>query len=863
MELRKHIGRIGILVVLVFSLAISSSYAQRPTGKITGTVTDDEGVPLPGVAVEISSPALMGLQAQVTVTSAKGIYRFFNLPPGVYKVVVKLGGFPTLYESENLRVSLDSTVIKDIALNPSVVEESITVHAGIPSVHQWHHYFKMPDTIGSAEIKPDRVESFDIAEDDEGNIYVSGVAKYELDAIRLLQKYRPDGTPVNGSEGSGTSWWYSTLYSGWHFPWHKLLIDNENAKIYVLFACVPTRYHYPVVDDSFVLSCHRIDSGEELWSVGIGLSSLLRAGIDIDSDGNVWTIIQEREDLFRVEKWTGNGNFIELANDGRIWAPNRKREFQAFGLRKVDNKIYLAFREEEPEPVDLVVDLWNIDTQNLQRLGRQNFTFEIPELSDNNPCWAEPAPDAINHPFFTDGFIDENGNFVVGGFYSYKRRHGGLIFTCPYYSVVERYYPVLVKFNSALNKVFEYIEMEHPVSDPSAIGVGYSFAAKVLSRNNSGALIIISSNVRSKIYEIDNDGNRTGIQRIDWFQFAYIPSYIPPASECPYFMHWHPRSFTYSYTRERIVITGPVKLWAFSLSCLGTQPSFFYDRFLTVSYFTPSIILPQKEPAWDFKWNHAWLDNLFWNPFDPPPWPPPLPWTRKFSVYRQTQKIQSEIFQEIRTLRNISETHEFSEPTINHLSTLFEKIPRGLHYTEALKMSNIKSLEEFKRDKKLIPKRLDKLIEAINCIYLDLHVPTFSPKKVNAGKSSAVDFQDIAWLTFKDIKESGKLSLKVESGLPALAKGFQPVWPIASYDFEFTGKLSKDGYVDVSFHTDRMQFKGPLITLCILQWNGKFYEDITKDFDLARKVITGRTNRLSRFVIMNRYNDKKTSGTHR
>ncbi len=131
MELRKNIGRIGILLVLVFSLAIGSSYAQRLTGKIAGTVTDDEGVPLPGVGVEISSPALMGVRAQVT--SEKGVYRFLNLPPGVYKVVFKLEGFQTL-ERENLRVSLDSTVSEDTVLTPSALEESITVTAESPIV---------------------------------------------------------------------------------------------------------------------------------------------------------------------------------------------------------------------------------------------------------------------------------------------------------------------------------------------------------------------------------------------------------------------------------------------------------------------------------------------------------------------------------------------------------------------------------------------------------------------------------------------------------------------------------------------------------------------------------------------------------
>ena len=52
----------GICFFLILNLAIfcSLSYAQRVTGKIVGKVSDDEGTPLPGVTVEISSPSLMG-----------------------------------------------------------------------------------------------------------------------------------------------------------------------------------------------------------------------------------------------------------------------------------------------------------------------------------------------------------------------------------------------------------------------------------------------------------------------------------------------------------------------------------------------------------------------------------------------------------------------------------------------------------------------------------------------------------------------------------------------------------------------------------------------------------------------------------
>ena len=111
---------------------IGSAFAQRLTGKITGTVKDANGTPLPGVTVEISSPSLMGgVQAQIT--SDKGIYRFFKLPPGTYKLLFKLEGFKTL-ERENVKLSVGRTVIINIVLEQTTLEESITVTASSPVV---------------------------------------------------------------------------------------------------------------------------------------------------------------------------------------------------------------------------------------------------------------------------------------------------------------------------------------------------------------------------------------------------------------------------------------------------------------------------------------------------------------------------------------------------------------------------------------------------------------------------------------------------------------------------------------------------------------------------------------------------------
>lgn len=124
--------KIFVLGMVCVCLAAGSVFAQRLTGKITGTVSDTDGNPLPGVTVEISSPSMMaGVQAQIT--SPNGDYRFINLPPGTYKLVFKLEGFQTL-DRENVKISVGKTVTENIVLQQATIKESVIVTAPAPVV---------------------------------------------------------------------------------------------------------------------------------------------------------------------------------------------------------------------------------------------------------------------------------------------------------------------------------------------------------------------------------------------------------------------------------------------------------------------------------------------------------------------------------------------------------------------------------------------------------------------------------------------------------------------------------------------------------------------------------------------------------
>jgi len=192
------------------------------------------------------------------------------------------------------------------------------------------------------------------------------------------------------------------------------------------------------------------------------------------------------------------------------------------------------------------------------------------------------------------------------------------------------------------------------------------------------------------------------------------------------------------------------------------------------------------------------------------------------------------------------------QKAIQQIAVLLAKAPSGIHYTDALKASVLAELAKVKAARVLPPQTMATLTRALNALELDWRVPKLSPAEVKAGKHSTVDFHGVAWVAMSDVRTPGKALLRLEPELPATAMGFTTTWPAASYAFDFSGELAKDGYIDVSFHTAGIRFEGPPSTLRILEWDGKAYKDITTHVDSKRGIVTGRTTRLSTFVLVTR-----------
>src|SRR4029453_10369753 len=90
---RMH-GRFRRTLLLVGFLVVPKMVAAQAQTAIAGVARDTTGAVLPGVTVEVSSPAIIE-GTRTAITDANGQYRVVDLRPGTYRVVFTLPGFGT------------------------------------------------------------------------------------------------------------------------------------------------------------------------------------------------------------------------------------------------------------------------------------------------------------------------------------------------------------------------------------------------------------------------------------------------------------------------------------------------------------------------------------------------------------------------------------------------------------------------------------------------------------------------------------------------------------------------------------------------------------------------------------------------
>src|SRR5687767_13360389 len=119
-----------VIGMLVLAGAVGDVRAQGvQTGVLTGVASDPEGLPVPGVTVTVTSPALQG--SRTVVTDEIGVYLFRGLPPGGYRVRFELSGLSAIEEA--IDVPLGATAKLDAKLSLGTVQEAVNVLAETPT----------------------------------------------------------------------------------------------------------------------------------------------------------------------------------------------------------------------------------------------------------------------------------------------------------------------------------------------------------------------------------------------------------------------------------------------------------------------------------------------------------------------------------------------------------------------------------------------------------------------------------------------------------------------------------------------------------------------------------------------------------
>ena len=121
---------IGLCALVI--LVPTGVFAQGVSASITGTVKDTSGAVLPGVTVEVSSPALIE-KTRSAVTDSTGQYRIVDFRPGTYAVTFTLTGFSSV-KREGIELSGSFTASVNADMKVGAVEETITVSGETPIV---------------------------------------------------------------------------------------------------------------------------------------------------------------------------------------------------------------------------------------------------------------------------------------------------------------------------------------------------------------------------------------------------------------------------------------------------------------------------------------------------------------------------------------------------------------------------------------------------------------------------------------------------------------------------------------------------------------------------------------------------------
>jgi hypothetical protein len=127
------VGLRSMLSAALLVVCATVAMAQVPTGSITGTVQDSQGLPVEGVTVTLTNQETNA--TFTSVTGSVGGYQFEHIDYGVYKVSASKAGFKV---GEVTGIKLDASTaysVKPIAMEVGTTTETVVVEGGAELVN--------------------------------------------------------------------------------------------------------------------------------------------------------------------------------------------------------------------------------------------------------------------------------------------------------------------------------------------------------------------------------------------------------------------------------------------------------------------------------------------------------------------------------------------------------------------------------------------------------------------------------------------------------------------------------------------------------------------------------------------------------
>ena len=116
----------ALLLFAVFLAAGNSAWSQQGEGALTGNIHDPSGASVSGADIRLAE--INTGSKYNTVSSAQGLYRFPELPPGTYSVTVSAPGFQQVVQT-GIVISVSDTAVLNIVLAVGATTQSVTVSA--------------------------------------------------------------------------------------------------------------------------------------------------------------------------------------------------------------------------------------------------------------------------------------------------------------------------------------------------------------------------------------------------------------------------------------------------------------------------------------------------------------------------------------------------------------------------------------------------------------------------------------------------------------------------------------------------------------------------------------------------------------